>query len=125
MVNSEIRTFETLHVWQESQNLAVLIYQTTKRFPKEELYGIVDQLKRASSSISANIAEGYGRSTSLDQLHFYTIAYGSLLETKNFIYLAERLHYIDSGQKDRLIAQCVICQKLLNGFKRSIRASDD
>lgn len=78
-------TFETLEAWQEAQNLAVLIYDTTRSFPQEEIYGITNQLRRAAASVSANIAEGYGRTSSKDRLHFLNIAYGSLLETKNLL----------------------------------------
>lgn len=116
----EVRSFEDLTTWQESQNLAVAVYSITKSFPKDEQFGITSQIRRAVSSISANIAEGFGRSTTKDKLQFMTIAYGSLLETKNFIYLAEKLEYIDSVTTKNLIEQCVLCQKLINGFKRSL-----
>ena len=90
-----IREFEDLVVWRESQNLAVEVYTITKLFPKDELYGITSQIRRSSSSVSANIAEGFGRSSRKELLYFYSVANGSLLETKNFLYLAEKLGYID------------------------------
>ena len=88
MVDGRIASFEQLTVWQESQALAVSVYKITKLFPKDEMFALTNQLRRAASSISANIAEGFGRETSKDKSHFYTIAYGSLLEVKNFIYLS-------------------------------------
>ncbi len=108
-------------MWQEAQNLAVAVYKETKRFPKEELFGITSQLRRAASSVSANIAEGFGRSSKNDKLHFYTIAYGSLLETKNFLYLSAKLGYIDESTLRTLIAQTTSCQKLLNAFKAGLQ----
>lgn len=122
--NSElgVREFEDLHVWQESQNLAVQIYTASKLFPKDEQFGITNQIRRAVTSVSANIAEGYGRSGVNDKLHFMTIAYGSLLETKNFIYLSHRLDYLNKEDMNTMITQIVICQKLLNGFKRSLKS---
>lgn len=91
----KILRFEDMPVWQESQEVAVLVYKITRDFPSEEKYALIDQLHRASSSISANIAEGFGRLTVKDRAHFYHIALGSLLETKNFIYLGQRLKYIN------------------------------
>ena len=88
MVDSiKIQSFEQLHAWQEAQTLAVFVYTIIKQFPKNEIFGLTSQIKRASSSVSANIAEGFGRRTIADKLHFYAIAYGSLLETKNFPHL--------------------------------------
>ena len=121
MANSNITSFEKLTVWQESQSFAVNVYEATRSFPKEELFGITSQLRRASSSISANIAEGFGRTSAKDKLHFYTVAYGSLLETKNFLYLSEKLGYIGESQLDILIKQSVGCQRLINAFKAGLQ----
>jgi len=115
-----INSFEDLTVWQESQLFAVNIYKITKTFPKEEIFAITSQLRRAASSISANIAEGFGRASKNDKLHFYTMAYGSLLEVKNFLYLSEKLGYLQKLDLDPLIAQSVSCQKLINAFKSGL-----
>ena len=116
-----ITSFEDLTVWQESQVLAVEIYRITRLFPKDELFAMTSQLRRAASSISANIAEGFGRISKNDKLHFYTMAYGSLLETKNFLYLAQKLSYIDKETLDTLVNQSVKCQKLINAFKAGLQ----
>ena len=116
-----ISNFEDLVVWRESQNLAVEVYTLLRLFPKEEVFGLISQTKRAVSSVSANIAEGFGRKTSKDKLQFYTIAYGSLLETKNFLYLGEKLQYISSAQLEKTLGQVVSCQKLLNAFMRPLK----
>lgn len=121
MARDKIHNFEDLVVWQVSQSLAVDIYEITKEFPRDELFGITNQLRRAASSISANIAEGFGRSSVNDKAHFYTIAYGSLLETKNFLYLSEKLGFLDKEKLDALIEQSISCQKLINASKRSIK----
>lgn len=92
----KITRFEDLVVWQESIDITVRVYQITKLFPKEEIFGITSQMRRAASSVPANIAEGFGRRSIKDKLHFYDIVYGSLLETKNFLYLAQKLEYIDA-----------------------------
>lgn len=116
-----IKSFEDLTVWQESQSFAVEVYKVTKQFPKDEIFAMTSQLRRAVSSVSANIAEGFGRASVNDKLHFYTMAYGSLLEVKNFLYLAEKLGYIDKSELDKLIIHIVSCQKLINAFKAGLR----
>lgn len=117
----KITSFEQLTVWQEYQELAVLVYGLTKAFPKEELFGITSQLRRAVSSVSANIAEGFGRTSTNDKLHFLTMAYGSLLETKNFLYLSSRLQYLEETNLQQILPQIVSCQKLINAYKRSMK----
>ena len=118
----KITSFEDMEVWQEAQNLAVLVYKVTRSFPDGERFALTSQIRRAAYSVSANIAEGFGRITVSDKLHFYTMAYGSLLETKNFSYLAERLEYIEHSLLETLLAQSLSCQKLINALKRSLKA---
>jgi len=101
----KLTRFEDMQVWQESMDFTVSVYKHISRFPKEEKYGLVSQMQRASSSISANIAEGFGRATHKDRAHFYHIALGSLLETKNFIYLAGRLDYLKQDEIDNLVTE--------------------
>lgn len=117
----KIQRFEDLGTWQESQNLAVKVYKLTAGFPQEEKFGLTNQLRRAASSVSANIAEGFGRQTQKDKLHFYIIAYGSLLETKSFLYLANKLKFVDSAELGLHLEKVEACQKLLNALMSSIR----
>jgi four helix bundle protein len=114
--NKKISRFEELPVWSDALEFAVLIYSTTKSFPKDEKYGIISQMRRASSSISANIAEGFGRKSPKDTAHFYKIALGSLLETKNFIYLSSRLGYIDTYQEAQLLSSCQQMQNQISAI---------
>ncbi len=117
----KITSFEQLIVWQESQQLAVMIYGLTKTFPADERFGLTSQIKRSASSVSANIAEGFGRRTAKDKIQFLTIAYGSLLETKNFIYLGQKLGFITDKDVDIILNQTICCQKSLNAYIRSLR----
>lgn len=117
-MHQKIQRFEDMQIWQDSQDFAVAVYDATKQFPGSERFAITDQLRRAASSISANIAEGFGRSSQKDMLHFYTIGYGSLLETKNFIYLARKLDYIDEILSDKLIEDSEALQKQFNAIKK-------
>lgn len=128
MVNGKkgslIKSFEDLEVWQDAQALAVSIYKMTKQFPDDEKFGITGQIKRSASSISANIAEGFGRKTNLDKAHFYHIAYGSLLETKNFVYLSHKLGYISEADKSQKIDYIEHLQKQINGVFRYFNSNE-
>ena len=121
---NKILRFEDMPVWQDSLNLAVLIYKTTRTFLTEEKFALTDQLHRAASSISANIAEGFGRHTLKDRSHFYYIALGSLLETKNFIYLSEKLCYVKRSEADVIIIKIESIHKqitaILGYFKKHV-----
>ena len=116
----KVTSFEQLHVWQYAQEVAVSVYKTVRTFPPEEKYGLSDQLRRSSSSISANIAEGFGRHSIKDKSHFYTIANGSLLETKSHLYLANKLGYISEQDLAELNFSIEPTQKMLNSFIKSI-----
>lgn len=117
----KIQTFEQLLAWQKAQDLSVLVYEFTKRFPTDEKFGLVSQIRRAANSVSANIAEGFGRRTNADKLQFYTMAYGSLLEVKNFLYLSERLGYLGNEDINKIFDVLTESQKLLNALMKSIR----
>lgn len=82
--------------------LAEMIYKTTDKFPKEEIYGLISQLRRAAVSVPSNIAEGYGRSSPKEYGQFYAISYGSLLELETQINLANRLGFTSTQSLDEL-----------------------
>jgi four helix bundle protein len=90
-----MRDFRQLRVWEESHGLTLKVYQITKVFPKEELFNLINQMRRSSSSIPTNIAEGCGRETNKDYAHFLQIALGSSYELDYQILLAKDLNYID------------------------------
>jgi four helix bundle protein len=91
-----MQDFRKLKVWEESHKLTLEVYEISKIFPKDELYGLVSQLRRATSSIPLNLAEGSGRFTDADKTRFYQIAFGSLHETHYCLILAKDLKYIES-----------------------------
>ena len=93
----EIKDFYSLNAWKEGHKLTLLIYKNTKEFPEDEKFGLTNQLRRAASSITANIAEGYGRYHFADKVRFYYQARGSLKETQSFLLLAKDLSYL--GEK--------------------------
>jgi four helix bundle protein len=93
-----IHSYKELIVWKKSILLIKLIYKITKKFPKSELYSLVDQIRRAAISIASNIAEGYGRRSHKEYLQFYSIAYGSALEVETQLIISKELGFIT--QKD-------------------------
>ena len=119
------KNFEDLEVWQKAIDLAVEIYSITKTYPKEELYALSNQMRRAASSISANIAEGYGRYNIKEKTQFYKIANDSLLEVKSFCYLSQKLGYITVEELDTILLGIVPLQKQLNALIRAVGAKNE
>lgn len=124
-MSKEIQSFEDLDAWKYSIDLAVDIYRITKTFPKDELFSLTNQMRRASSSISANIAEGCGRYNYKEKLQFYRIANGSLLEVKSFCYLANKLGYIKNEELSEIIKKVVVCQKLISALIKAVRVNNE
>ncbi len=86
-----VNSYRDLKVWQRAMDLAVSVYELTQKFPREEQFGLTSQVRRASVSIAANIAEGYGRSSKPSYLNFLRIAQGSLKEVETHLILASRV----------------------------------
>ena len=97
-----LKNYKELKVWQRSYQLCLEIYKTTKRFPKEERYGLTSQIRRAAVSVPSNIVEGYGRKTTLEYIQFLYIAYGSNCELETQILLSGDLGYIETGKLEIL-----------------------
>ncbi len=108
--------YNKLEVWMEARKLVNLLYDSSKLFPKEELFGLTNQMRRAAVSIPSNIAEGCGRQTSKETIHFLHISRGSLYELETQYYLALDQKYIDESTFSIVLAQIQTCKKLLNGF---------
>ena len=100
----KIRSFTDLVAWKQAHSLALLIYKSTKSFPKEEISSLVDQMKRCSVSISSNIAEGFSRQSKKEKLQFYYTALGSLTELQNQLLLAKDVNYISKEDFNELSA---------------------
>lgn len=114
--SGKIQSFTDLNVWKEGHKLVLMIYKITKNFPQEETYSIVDQMRRAAASITANIAEGFGRQTYKEKVQFYYVAKGSLSELKNFILIAKDVNYLSDGNFKILVEQANIVDQILQGF---------
>lgn len=114
-------SYRELRVWQRAMDLVIRLYDATQSFPKEELYGLVSQMRRAAVSIPSNIAEGKGRLTDRDRSHFFAQARGSLLELETQIQIAERLHYLAEPKAQELTGICAEVGRMLNSLVASIR----
>jgi len=118
-----IKSFKDLIVWQEGHVLVIEIYKITKTFPKDELFGLTNQIRRASVSITSNISEGFNRNSQKEKLQFYFIALGSLAEVQNQVIVARDIGYLSLELSAKIEAQITVIQKLLNGLIKKIRLS--
>lgn len=116
---SKIQKFSDLDAWKVGHELLLDIYEVTKSFPKEERFGMTNQVRRAALSVTSNIAEGFSRRTYKDKAHFYTNALGSLTEVQNQLIASRDLGYISDEQFTALFAKSVTSHKLLNGLIKS------
>lgn len=116
-----IRAFTDLNAWKEAHALVVLIYETSKNFPKDEVFGLTSQIRRAAVSVTSNIAEGFGRDSFADKAHFYVIAHASLSEVTSQLYVANDVGYLSDDELDELMDKADIAYKILRGLIRSTK----
>jgi len=116
-MNQPAKTFEDLIVWKKAHQLVLLVYKATQLFPKTEVYGLVNQLRRAAVSIPANIAEGFKKKSSAEKCHFLTIAYSSLEEVRYYLILSHDLGYCDTAEMKQ---QAEEISKLLASYRSKI-----
>lgn len=114
-----IFSFEKLNVWKESIDLTKDIYLLTNQFPSEEKFGLVSQLRRASVSISSNIAEGTSRETNKDKAYFTTISYSSTMEVLNQLIFSKELEFISEGEYLKLRERIYKISNMLNALKKT------
>ena len=110
------KRYTELEVWKQSRELVSWIYSFTNNFPKEELYGLTNQMRRCAVSIPSNIAEGAGRNSAKDSIQFFFISKGSLYELETQLYLSYDLQYITENILNETLFKIHECLKLLNGF---------
>ena len=115
------RSYKDLLVWQKAMNLVTEVYNLIKTFPKEEIYGLSGQLRRAIVSVPSNIAEGQGRDSVKEFIHYLSISYGSLMEVETQLQIAANLGYLKQVEVDKLLEQTAEVGRLLNGRSRSLR----
>jgi len=115
---NKIKNFTDLNAYKEAHKLVLIIYKFTAKFPKEERYGLIDQMHRAAISTTSNIAEGFSRNTIKDKCQFYTLAQGSLTELQSQLLISRDLSYLTKEDFNQIANQTVIVNKLINGLKR-------
>lgn len=113
-------SYKELRVWQDALTLATEIYRVTEGFPRHELYGLCNQVRRAAVSISSNIAEGKGHRSDLEFAHFLFHARGSLLEVETQLYLAGKLQYLRESELESLLARTGSVARSLNALINSL-----
>jgi four helix bundle protein len=117
-----VKDFRELKVWQRSHTVTLELYRHTKRFPKDEMFGLTSQMRRCSSSIPANIAEGCGRDGDAELKRFLNIALGSACELDYFILLASELGYLEATDSARLAAEILEIRRMLGMFIQKLKA---
>ena len=115
-----MREFHQLQIWQRSHKLTLAIYKATNRFPREEVYGLTSQLRRAISSVPTNICEGCGRKTNADFARFLQISVGSASEVEYELLLAHDLNYLTDNEYDNFNKEIVEIRKMLNNFIKKL-----
>ena len=115
-----LKNYKELKVWQKSYELCLEIYRITAKFPKEELYGLTSQIRRSAVSIPSNIAEGYGRKTTLDYIRMLYISYGSVCELETQILLAGDLGFIEKDVLSALKKDIAEIERMLKALIKSL-----
>ena len=113
---TKIQRFTDLKAWQEGHKLVIFVYKLTKKFPREEMYSLIDQMRRAASSVTSNIAEGFGRQGYKEKACFYRIAAGSLTELENQVLISKDVGYLNQTDFDAVMFQADLAHKLLAGL---------
>ena len=115
------RDFKRIKAWQYADDLAVLVYSKTKSFPREELYAITSQLRRAAVSVPTNIAEGAGREHKGEYVHFLYVARGSIAEIEYLLHIAKRLEYLQNNEYKELEDLRKETARTLHGLIKSVK----
>ena len=110
-MNTKIQNFRDLNAWKEGHKLVLEIYAITKKYPKEEIYGLVQQMRRCSVSITSNIAEGFGRRSMKEKIQFYSISQGSVSELQNQLIISKDIGILNNSKFDKLLEQTHIVHK--------------
>ncbi len=119
-----MRQYQDLIAWQKAMDLVVAVYKATEGFPRHEMFGLTNQVRRAAVSIPSNIAEGQARDTTRDFLRYLATARGSLQELETQILIASRLAYIQEHDTAQLIERVKEVGRLLGGLSRSLSCSE-
>jgi four helix bundle protein len=115
-----LRNYKDLNAWQKSYELCLKIYRITAKFPNEERYGLTSQIRRSAVSIVSNIAEGYGRKTTVDYIRMLYISYGSVCELETQILLEGDLGFIEKGELGTIKKDIAEIERMLKALIKSL-----
>ncbi len=118
-----MKQFTELQAWQEAHRLTLMVYQATRTWPKEEIFGLTSQVRRAAVSVESNLAEGFGRFNNTEFHHFCNMARGSLYEAQCQLMIARDLGYLATSAWESIEAQAATVARLIQGLMRHLRPS--
>lgn len=118
-MEEKIQSFTDLNAWKIGHQLVLMVYSLTKKFPKEEVFALTNQMRRCSVSITSNIAEGFSRQTAKEKIQFYSIAQGSLTELQNQLLIARDVGFVVQSDFSQVASLSVDAHKLITGLKKS------
>ncbi|MEA1936685.1 MAG: four helix bundle protein [Patescibacteria group bacterium] len=116
---NKIKSFTDLNAWKEGHKLVLIIYDVTKQFPKEEIFGLTSQIRRCAVSITSNIAKGFSRLSYKEKTRFYSISLWSTTELQNQLLIAKDVSYITEKQFQNIAKQSIKVHKIINGLIKS------
>lgn len=122
METSKIKSYRELIIWQKSIQIVTNIYKLTRNFPKEEIFGLISQMRRCAVSVPSNIAEGFGRNSQGDFKRFLNIALGSTYELQTQIEISMNLDYLNIVNYKTLMESCLELEKMINSLVGKIKA---
>ena len=118
----KIKSFTDLNAWKEGHKLVLEVYKVTQKFPKEEIFGLTNQLRRAGVSFTSNIAEGFSRNSYKEKVQFYSMSLGSLTEIQNQLLIAKDISYITKDEFNKIAEITINANKITNGLIKKSRS---
>ena len=119
-----IKSFTDLNAWKEGHKLVLIIYEITKFFPKEEVFGLISQMRRCAVSVTSNIAEGFSRQSYKEKVQFYSMSQGSVTELQNQLIIARDISFITKDKFQEIALQSITVHKIINGLIKSSKNHD-
>lgn len=117
----KIVTFTQLHVWQKGHEFVLLVYRLSSEFPKSEVFALTSQMRRATVSVTSNLAEGFSRRSLKEKIQFYSMSLGSLTELQNQLLIAKDLGYVEDALYQKSLSLSIEIHKMLNGLIKSLQ----
>jgi len=120
--NKPIKSFADLDAWEGAHKLVIMIYEISKNFSKEEVFGLTNQMRRAVVSITSDTAEGFSRQSYKDKIQFYSIAFGSLTELQSQVIATKDVGFMNQNDFSKVIDQSAVVHKILSGLIKSSKS---